>query len=36
MSRHCRYRTHPLMNSGQVGTTGTGSVFSGNSPHNAG
>src|ERR1041385_9573474 len=35
-SSDCRYLMQPCMNSGQSGTTETGSVFSGKSPHSAG
>ena len=35
-SSDCRYLTQPLMNSGQSGTTGIGSVFSGNRPQSEG
>ena len=35
-SSDCRYLTHPRMNSGHSGTTGTESVFSGRSPQSAG
>ena len=35
-SSDCRYFIQPCMNCGQSGTVGTGSVFSGNKPHNAG
>jgi hypothetical protein len=35
-SSDCRYLTHPLMNSGHSGTTGIGSVFSGNKPQSEG
>ena len=35
-SSDCRYWTQPRMNSGHAGTSGTGSVVSGSSPHRAG